>query len=81
MLPVYNPFKIVYKEALISHLVFKEKDSLWSINFKKAIASAIQVQGHTVGAFVSHEVGRRLHFLYNKCRHLIIIFCYNQLFI
>lgn len=56
MLPVYNPFKIVYNDELISYLVFKEKDTLWSINFKKAIASALQVQGQRVGAFVAHEV-------------------------
>lgn len=58
MLPIYNPFKIVYEIGggdVISHLRFKEKDSVWSINFKKAIASAIQVQGTKVGAFVANE--------------------------
>lgn len=56
MLPIYHPFKIVYSDDVVDHLRFKEKDSLWSTNFKRAIASAIQVQGHKIGAFVEFEV-------------------------
>lgn len=53
--PFYNPFKIVINRDVVSYLQFKEKDVLWSINFKKAIASAIQVQGDGAGAFVVNE--------------------------
>lgn len=56
MLPIYYPFKIVYRDDVVEHLRFKEKDSLWSTNFKRAIASALQVQGHKIGAFVEFEV-------------------------
>ncbi|KAJ6640893.1 Vitellogenin-6 [Pseudolycoriella hygida] len=55
ILPFYNPFKIVIKQDVVSHLQFKEKDPIWSINLKKAVASAIQVQGDGPGAFVVNE--------------------------
>lgn len=58
MQPVYNPFKIVYDtNDLVSKIKFKLKDPVWSRNFKRAIASAIQLQGlRNNGAFVAHEV-------------------------
>lgn len=58
MQPVYNPFKIVYgSDHLVSKIKFKTKDPVWSRNFKRAIASAFQLQGLRTGAFVAHEVG------------------------
>lgn len=52
----YNPFQIVYNGDTISRLLFKRHDSVWAKNFKRAIASALQVQGSGVGAFVVKEV-------------------------
>lgn len=56
MQSLYNPFQIVYTNDTISHLLFKRYDSIWAKNFKRAMASALQVQGSTVGAFVVKEV-------------------------
>lgn len=64
MQSLYNPFLIVYSGDTISRLLFKRHDSLWAKNFKRAMASALQVQGSTVGAFVVKEVSiRRAHLL------------------
>lgn len=58
MQSLYNPFQIVYTGDTISRLLFKRHDSVWSKNFKRAMASALQVQGSTIGAFVVKEVSR-----------------------
>lgn len=56
MQPVYNPFKIVSDaEDMVERLAFKRNDPLWSRNFKRAITSAIQVQGTRPGTFVTPE--------------------------
>lgn len=55
ILPFYLPFKVFIKQDVVSHLQFKEKDVLWSTNFKKAVASAFQVQGEGPSAFVVTE--------------------------
>lgn len=60
MYPPYKPFKIVLtKEGSISHVVFKEGDPIWSMNFKRAIASTLQFQIKSTGAFVVDEVRMR----------------------
>lgn len=57
MYPPYKPFRIVLtKEGTISHVVFKEGDPIWSMNFKRAIASTLQFQMKSSGAFVVDEV-------------------------
>lgn len=56
MQSLYNPFLITYNGDTISRLLFKRHDSVWAKNFKRAVASALQVQGSTVGAFVVKEV-------------------------
>lgn len=56
MISFYNPFKIIYAGHTISHVLFKEIDSVWAKNFKRAFASAIQIQGEKIGAFVEKEV-------------------------
>lgn len=57
MYPPYKPFKIVLtKEGTISHVVFKEGDPIWSMNFKRAIASTLKFQINSSGAFVLDEV-------------------------
>lgn len=53
---LYKPFKIFYNGDVVGHLQFKDKDSVWSKNFKRAIAAALQVQGNKTGAFVEKEV-------------------------
>lgn len=58
MQSLYNPFQIVYTGDTISRLLFKRHDSVWSKNFKRAMASALQVQGSAIGAFVVKEVSR-----------------------
>lgn len=56
MLSFYNPFKIVYNGDIISLVWFKDNDSLWAKNFKRAVASVLQIQGDNIGAFVEKEV-------------------------
>lgn len=57
MYPPYKPFKIVLTpEGAISHVAFKEGDPIWSMNFKRAIASVLQFQIKSSGAFVVNEV-------------------------
>lgn len=57
MYPPYKPFKIILtREGTISHVVFKEGDPIWSMNFKRAIASTLQFQIKSSGAFVVDEV-------------------------
>lgn len=77
ILPFYNPFKIVINQDIVSHLQFKEKDVLWSINFKKAVASAFQVQGDGPGAFVVQEPSingncTTEYYISNKTEHLAV---------
>lgn len=77
ILPFYNPFKIVINHDVVSHLQFKEKDALWSINFKKAVASAFQVQGDGPGAFVVNEPSihgncTTEYYISNKTEHLSV---------
>lgn len=55
----YNPFKIAYKDDIITAISFKDSDSIWTKNFKRAIASALQIQGDKTGAFVEKEVNYR----------------------
>lgn len=63
MYPPYKPFKIVLtSEGTISHLIFKEGDPIWSTNFKRAIASTLQFQIKSTGAFVVDEIG-----IHGKC--------------
>ncbi|XP_055851471.1 uncharacterized protein LOC129915809 [Episyrphus balteatus] len=63
MYPPYKPFKIVLtKEGTISHLLFKDNDPIWSTNLKRAIASTLQFQMKSVGAFVVDETG-----IHGKC--------------
>lgn len=62
---------------IVSHLQFKEKDVLWSINFKKAVASALQVQGDGPGAFVVNEPSihgncTTEYYISNKTEHLSV---------
>lgn len=56
MQTLYNPFKIVYTNDSIQYIQFKASDSLWSRNFKRAIASAFQIKSVKTGAFVEEEV-------------------------
>lgn len=63
MQSLYNPFKIFYTGDVVSHLLFKDKDSTWAKNFKRGIAAALQVQGDRAGAFVEKEV--RDYFCFN----------------
>lgn len=53
---LYIPFLIAYNGDTISRLLFKRHDAVWAKNFKRAIASALQVQGSKEGAFVVKEV-------------------------
>lgn len=55
----YHPFKIVYDGDVIASISFKDNDLVWAKNFKRAIASALQIQGARVGAFVEKEVSKR----------------------
>lgn len=57
---LYNPFKIVYANDTIASIQFKASDTLWSRNFKRAIASTFQLKNLKNGAFVETEV--------NACR-------------
>lgn len=50
------PFKIAFSNDVVSFIIFKRSDPIWSTNFKKAIASALQVQGEKDGAYVVMEV-------------------------
>ncbi|ALC45883.1 CG31150, partial [Drosophila busckii] len=78
MYPPYKPFKIVLtKEGFISHLIFKEADPIWSMNFKRAIASTLQFQMKSSGAFVIVETGIHGHcqteyFVSNKTNYISI---------
>lgn len=56
MQTLYNPFKVVYDNDTIDYIQFKATDSLWSRNFKRAIASAFQLKNLKNGAFVEEEV-------------------------
>lgn len=56
----YNPFRIVYTGDVITSISFNANDSIWSKNFKRAIASALQIQGDRIGAFVEKEVSSHL---------------------
>ncbi|XP_055375125.1 uncharacterized protein LOC129607901 isoform X2 [Condylostylus longicornis] len=66
MHPPYKPFKIVIDGTTnkISHLIFKESDPIWSTNFKRAIASTLQLQLNNGGssAFSIDEKG-----IHGKC--------------
>ena len=69
MQTLYNPFKVVYVNDTIDFIQFKATDSLWSRNFKRAIASAFQLKNLKNGAFVEEEVKKindsfktKLHF-------------------
>ncbi|XP_037954576.1 uncharacterized protein LOC119684578 [Teleopsis dalmanni] len=63
MYPPYKPFKILLNtDGTISHLIFKESDPIWSTNFKRAIASILQFQINSSGAFVVKEIG-----IHGKC--------------
>lgn len=62
MLSFYKPFKIVYAGDVISFVWFKDNDSLWARNFKRAIAAVLQIQGDKIGAFVEKEVSHK-----NRC--------------
>ncbi|KAH8265516.1 hypothetical protein KR038_009680, partial [Drosophila bunnanda] len=78
MYPPYKPFKIVLTpEGAISHVVFKEADPIWSMNFKRAIASVLQFQMKSSGAFVVDELGihgtcRTEYFVSNKTSYISI---------
>lgn len=50
------PFKIAFSSDIVSFVIFKRSDPIWSTNLKKAIASALQVQGEKDGAYVVMEV-------------------------
>lgn len=56
MQTLYNPFKIIYKNDTITYVQFKTTDTLWSRNFKRAVASALQLRGLRDGAYVEEEV-------------------------
>lgn len=63
MYPPYKPFKIALtKDGAISHVVFKEGDPIWSMNFKRAIASVLQFQMKSSGAFVVDEVSYTIRY-------------------
>ncbi|KAH8271317.1 hypothetical protein KR018_006399, partial [Drosophila ironensis] len=76
MYPPYKPFKIVLTpEGAISHVAFKEGDPIWSMNFKRAIASVLQFQIKSSGAFVVDELGihgtcRTEYFVSNKTNYI-----------
>lgn len=53
---LYNPFKIIYGNDTIAAIQFKATDTLWSRNFKRAIASTFQLKNVKSGAFVENEV-------------------------
>ncbi|KRG01396.1 uncharacterized protein LOC6573593 isoform X2 [Drosophila mojavensis] len=78
MYPPYKPFKIILtKEGTISHVVFKEGDPIWSMNFKRAIASTLQFQIKSSGAFVVDETGihgqcQTEYFVSNKTNYISI---------
>lgn len=74
MYPTYKPFKIIFNpDGLVSHLIFKEADPLWSTNFKRAIAAMLQFQVKKSGAFVVNEVK-----LLNLFYYIIIINNFNH---
>lgn len=56
MQSLYNPFKIIYLGDVITGIQFKTTDPLWARNFKRAIASTLQVQSIKLGAYVENEV-------------------------
>lgn len=64
MYPPYKPFKIALTKdgETISHVVFKEGDPIWSMNFKRAIASVLQFQMKSSGAFVVDEVSYTIRY-------------------
>lgn len=78
MYPPYKPFKIVLtKDGTISHLLFKDNDPIWSTNLKRAIASTLQFQMKSVGAFVVDETGihgkcSTEYFVSNKTKYISI---------
>lgn len=56
MQTLYNPFKIIYTNDTITHVQFKATDAMWSRNFKRSIAAALQLKGLKNGAYVEEEV-------------------------
>ncbi|XP_068157824.1 vitellogenin-5 [Drosophila tropicalis] len=79
MYPPYKPFKIVLSNntGTISHIIFKEGDPIWSMNFKRAIASILQFQMKSSGAFVIDELGihgkcQTEYFISNKTNYISI---------
>lgn len=61
MQTLYNPFKIIYTNGTITHVQFKATDTLWSRNFKRAIAAALQLKELKSGAYVEEEVSIESH--------------------
>lgn len=57
MQSLYSPFKIIYDGDIITNISFRNQDAIWSRNFKRALASALQVQGSSIGAFIEKEDG------------------------
>ncbi|XP_017118911.1 uncharacterized protein LOC108140563 [Drosophila elegans] len=78
MYPPYKPFKIALTpDGAITHVVFKEGDPIWSMNFKRAIASVLQFQMKSSGAFVVDELGihgtcRTEYFVSNRTNYISI---------
>lgn len=52
----YHPFQMIYTDDVITSISFKDHDSIWAKNFKRAVAAALQIQGDKTGAFVEKEV-------------------------
>lgn len=78
MQTLYNPFKVVYDNDTIDYIQFKATDSLWSRNFKRAIASAFQLKNLKNGAFVEEEVIQLYEMWYFKLNWIFFI---NLIFI
>lgn len=66
MQTLYNPFKIIYTNDTVTHVQFKTSDALWSRNFKRAIASTLQLKGLRDGAYVEEEVSFAFETKINK---------------
>lgn len=76
---IYLPFKISLYENVITNIGFKEKDSIWSKNIKRAIASAIQLQGEKMGAYIVSEVCVGFFLLILTCIASCFEYYYNML--
>lgn len=63
---LYLPFKIIYMNDSIAGIQFKETDSLWSRNFKRAIATIFQLKHLKDGAYVENEANNILLFKINS---------------